>query len=73
MNAVFFYSPQKGIVVKLRMLLTYVFFLKTSNTTNIPVFTATQKKRNNALVKGLHMFHIYLNYFLNDIQHPNIK
>ena len=63
MNAVFFYSPQKVIVVKLRMLLMYVFFLKTSNTTNIPVFTATQKKGNNALVQGLNMLHLYFELF----------
>ena len=59
----YFYSPQKGIVVKLRMLLTYVFFLKTSNTTNIPLFTATQKKGNNALVQGLNMLHLYFELF----------
>ncbi len=45
------------------MLLMYIFFLKTSNTTNIPVFTATQKKGNNALVQGLNMLHLYFELF----------
>ena len=45
------------------MLLMYGFFLKTSNTTNIPLFTATQKKGTNALVQGLNMLHLYFELF----------